>query len=128
MKLAIAIGAAALLAAADAVCAKAPLHDVVALNIGLTCQWQERCIAQQNRAMKRSLKFVRKEQPPAWRIQLCNHNASRRSNRVDWIGFYNCVRNSDLRPLPARAVRKPSRRTPAAGRAIGGTQMGERGR
>jgi hypothetical protein len=127
MRLAIAIGAVALLAPAHAVAAKAPLHDVVSLNIGLSCQWQQRCISQQERAMKKSLKFVRQEQPPAWRIQLCNRNASRRSNRVDWVGFYNCVRNGELRPLPARAIKKPMRRArPAASAA--GTQMGERGR
>ena len=126
MRLAIAIGAMVLLAPADAVAARAPLHDIVSLNIGLSCQWQQRCISQQERAMKKSLKFVTKEQPPAWRIQLCNRNASRRGNRVDWIGFYNCVRNGELRPVPVRAIRKPVRRLPPVTSGAG-TQMGERG-
>jgi hypothetical protein len=89
---------------------RAPLYDPVMLNIGLVCQWQTRCMGQQNDAMKRSLKFVRKKQPPTWRIQLCNRNASRKRDRVDWIGFENCIRNQALRPIPPMARRERSRR------------------
>ena len=79
------------------------LHDSVALNIGVNCQWQSRCMAQQRNAMKRSLGFVRKNLPPQWRVQLCNRNAGRGGNRVDWIGFDHCIRNSGLRePAPIR--------------------------
>jgi hypothetical protein len=83
------------------------LHDPVALNIGINCQWQSRCIAQQRSAMKRALGFVAKARPPQWRIQLCNRNASRGGNRVDWLGFDHCIRNSRLRE-PA-SVRKRRR-------------------
>jgi hypothetical protein len=83
-----------------------PLRDPVSLNIGFVCQWQQRCMAVQKSAMKRSLKYVRKQQPPAWRIQICNRNAARSRFRVDWVGFDNCVRNAALRPLPARAIKK----------------------
>jgi hypothetical protein len=85
-----------------------PLHDTTALNIGLNCQWQQRCITTQTRAMQRSLKFVRKYQPPVWRVQLCNRNAARQRYRVDWIGFDNCIRNAVLSPLPARAFKVPA--------------------
>jgi|SRR5436190_175541 len=88
----------------------APLQDGVALNIGLNCQWQLRCMEQQRRAMEHALKFVEKYQPPNWRVQLCNHNAERRRYRVDWVGFNNCIRNATLRPLPPRPLRKRSRR------------------
>jgi hypothetical protein len=87
-----------------------PLHDSVSLNIGLNCQWQQRCIADQKKAMKRALKYVKKYEPPAWRVHLCNKNASRHRFRVDWIGFNNCIRNADLRPLPPRPPKKRVRR------------------
>jgi len=86
----------------------APLYDPVALNIGLSCQWQHRCISTQTKAMKRALKFVKKEQPPSWRVEMCNRNASRKRSRVDWVGFNNCIRNASLRPAPA--ARRPSKR------------------
>jgi hypothetical protein len=40
--------------------------------------------------------------PPNWKVQLCNRNASRGRDRVDWIGFERCIRNPKLK--------KPSRR------------------
>ena len=89
----------------------APLHDPVSLNIGLNCQWQQRCMAEQKRAMKRALKYVKKTQPPAWRVQLCNRNASRKRHRVDWVGFDNCIRNAALRPPPSRTLKRRSRVT-----------------
>ena len=106
--------AAALLtvSAAAAAPAAAPLYEPVALNIGLSCQWQQHCIGKQERAMKRALKYVRKYEPPKWRIHLCNRNASRKRGRVDWIGFDHCIRNESLRPPPPpRPARKPTRRT-----------------
>jgi hypothetical protein len=74
------------------------IHDPVALNIGVNCQWQSRCMTKQRAAMNRALGFIAKKRPPQWRIQLCNRNASRGGNRVDWIGFDHCIRNSTLRP------------------------------
>ena len=83
-----------------------PLRDPVFLNIGFVCKWQERCIRDQQRSMRRSLHYVRKYRPPAWKIQLCNRNASRRG-RVDWIGYYNCIRNTRLvRPAPVARRRR----------------------
>jgi hypothetical protein len=77
-----------------------PLYDPVALGIGLNCSWQQHCIADQKRAMKRALKFVAKYRPPEWRVHLCNKNAGRSAARVDWAGFDHCIRNETLRPLP----------------------------
>ena len=73
------------------------LHDAVALNIGVNCQWQPRCMKQQPTAMNQALRFVAKARPPQWRVQLCNRNAGRGGNRVDWIGFNDCIRNMALR-------------------------------
>jgi hypothetical protein len=97
-------------AAAPARFERPPLYDPVMLNIGFVCQWQTRCMSTQNGAMKRSLKFVRKKQPPTWRIELCNRNASRKRDRVDWVGFENCIRNQALRPAPPLARRERNRR------------------
>ncbi len=83
--------------AASAAQWRAPLYDTAALNIGINCQWQQRCMANQQRAKKRALSYVKKKQPPVWRIHLCNRNASRGRNRVDWVGFDNCIRNAALR-------------------------------
>jgi hypothetical protein len=82
-----------------------PLRDPVFLNIGFVCQWREPCIGRQQKAMKHALGYVRKHHPPAWKVQLCNRNASRNRGRgrVDWIGFNNCVRNERLqRPVSRR--------------------------
>ena len=86
--------------------ARVPLYDSIGLNIGINCRWQQQCIRDQQRAMTRALSYVKKRQPPLWRVHLCNRNASRGRNRVDWIGFENCVRNAALRPPPARSVKK----------------------
>ena len=88
----------------------APLADPVALNIGLSCQWQEKCIKNQTKAMKRALKYLRNEDPPSWRLATCNRNASRKRNRVDWVGFNNCIRNAERRPPPPRPVKRPPKR------------------
>jgi hypothetical protein len=88
------------LASASAARAAAPLYDPVALNIGLSCQWQQRCISQQAKSQKRALRYVGKYKPPTWRIHLCNRNAARKRGRVDWTGFDRCIRNAELRPPP----------------------------
>ena len=76
------------------------LGDPVMLNIGLNCRWAQGCMWAQKSAMRKSLKYVDKYDPPEWRIHLCNRNASRSSARVDWVGFDRCVRNETLRPPP----------------------------
>lgn len=78
----------------------APIYDPVSLNIGLNCKWDERCIKQQQRAMRRATGFVQSKRPATWRIQQCNRNAARGRSRVDWIGFDNCIRNASLRYTP----------------------------
>ena len=91
---------------ADARPRPAPLYDPVGLNIGLICQWQWQCMQQQNQAMTRALKYVRNKNPPAWRIQACNRNASRKRQRVDWVGYDHCIRNDKIpasAPLPSKS-------------------------
>ena len=85
------------------------LYDAVALNIGVNCQWQTHCMKQQRSAMKHALGYVSAENPPQWKIHLCNRNASRGGVRVDWIGYNHCIRNPSLKPPPPRP-RKRSRR------------------
>lgn len=75
------------------------LYDPVSLNIGVNCQWQSRCMSQQHRAMRHALDYVGREKPPQWRVHLCNRNARRAGNRVDWIGFEHCVGNPRLKPV-----------------------------
>lgn len=82
--------------------AAAPLYDPVVLNIGVNCQWQPRCERDQRGAMKDAHRFIARDHPPLWRIQLCNKNARRATARVDWIGFNNCIRNYSLGPLAQR--------------------------
>jgi hypothetical protein len=72
------------------------LYDPSALNIGINCQWQTRCMARQRSAMNRALQYVAKKHPPQWRVHLCNRNANRGGYRVDWVGFEHCIRNSGL--------------------------------
>jgi hypothetical protein len=85
--------------------ARPPLGDPVALNIGINCRWQQSCMKTQGKAMERGLKYVKKTQPALWRVQMCNRNAGRQRLHVDWVGFDNCIRNTVLRPIPARAVK-----------------------
>ena len=85
---------------ADAATQLPPLKNPAVLNIGFVCRWDDRCINRQKEAMRDSLKYVAKYQPPTWKIELCNRNAGRNGTRVDWIGFRNCVANTDLRPPP----------------------------
>ena len=84
--------------------ARSLLHDPVALNIGVNCQWQSRCMAMQRAAMSRGLFYVSTIHPAQWRIQLCNRNAARGGYRVDWVGFEHCIRN--------RTLKRPSRSNP----------------
>lgn len=86
--------------------ASVPLYDSIGLNIGLNCRWRQGCIVEQQRAMKRALSFVKRQQPPDWRVHLCNRNASRGRNRVDWVGFDNCIRNAALRSPPRSLKRR----------------------
>ena len=81
------------------------LHDPVALNIGVNCQWQARCMMLQRAAMARSLTYVGRARPAHWRVQLCNRNAARGGYRVDWIGYDHCIRNPALK-RPSRALRR----------------------
>ena len=83
-----------------------PLYDPVFLNIGFVCRWEARCMDRQDDAMRRSLKFVRTKNPPAWRVQLCNRNAGRKGQRVDWVGFEHCIRNEVLQPQPSGIRRR----------------------
>jgi hypothetical protein len=92
---------------ASAGAARRPLlHDPVSLNIGVNCQWQQRCMAKQRAAMERALSYVDKYKPPRWRVQLCNRNAGRGGYRVDWIGFENCIRNTELRPSSGKRMKR----------------------
>ena len=98
-----------LLSAAIALCAPAavlaqsrwepvpPLKNPALLNIGFVCRWQSACIDKQNHAMRVSLTYVKKRKPPAWKVQLCNRNASRNGTRKDWVGFNRCIRNPAIR-------------------------------
>jgi hypothetical protein len=84
-----------------------PLKNPAVLNIGFVCRWDNRCIDRQKDAMQSALKYVAKNQPPSWKIQLCNRNAGRNGTRVDWVGFHNCVKNTELRqPSKARKHRR----------------------
>lgn len=103
--------------AAKAASTRGHLGDPVTLNIGLVCEWQQRCIAAQKSAMQKSLKYVAKYHPPQWRVHLCNRNAARSRLRVDWIGFDHCVRNEALRPPPPpppKALKASARKKKAA--------------
>jgi hypothetical protein len=73
------------------------LHDPVTLNIGVNCQWQPRCMADQRAAMARALSYVATHKPPRSKIHLCNRNASRGGYRMDWIGYDHCIRNRKLK-------------------------------
>ena len=78
--------------------AVAPIYDPVRLNIGVNCRWQQSCERRQLKAMKDALGYIAKYRPPLWRVHLCNKNAARATARIDWVGFNQCIRNSDLRP------------------------------
>ncbi len=115
-------------AAAASARSPAPLYDPVSLNIGLSCQWQQQCIEDQTKAMKRALKYVKNKRPPSWRIQTCNRNASRKRFRVDWVGFNNCIRNASVRPLPQRPAKKRVRGFTQSSPRTRSSSLSERGR
>lgn len=96
-----AASAAGILLANSSALARGIVHDPVALNIGVNCAWEARCMALQHAAMTRSLHYVSATRPPQWKVQLCNRNANRGGYRVDWAGFDHCIHNANLR-LPAR--------------------------
>ena len=99
------VGVAMLMFVSGAATAKVPpLRDPVFLNIGFVCQWRDSCIAKQRSANKKAMAYVNKYDPPAWKVQQCNRNASRYHGRgrVDWIGFNNCIRNKAIRPVAHR--------------------------
>lgn len=102
-----AILAGALLAGAGSPAeAAAPLNNPALLNIGLVCKWDSRCIKRQERAMGRALSYVKTRRPPQWKIQACNRNAARGRNRVDWVGYVNCITNPRLARAPVRSRRR----------------------
>ena len=105
MQLALALTMATLSLAGDPPAHRPPLMKPALLNIGYVCRWQQRCMKRQEQAMGRSVKYVKKYRPPAWKIRLCNRNASRTRSRVDWIGFNNCIRNPLLRPIARKRRR-----------------------
>ena len=82
-----------------------PLKNPALLNIGFVCRWQPRCIKIQEKAMQRTLKFMKKYPPAPWKVQLCNRNAARNGTRKDWVGFENCLKNPALRP-PAKSRKR----------------------
>ncbi len=98
----IALAALGLVAAASAARATAPIYDPVALNIGISCQWQASCEARHHKAMRDAARFIAAKNPPMWKIHMCNRNARRGTARVDWVGFNKCVRNARLTPPTAQ--------------------------
>jgi hypothetical protein len=83
--------------------AVAPLYNPITLNIGINCQWEQRCQRRQLKAMEAAHRFIAGEHPPAWKIHTCNRNARRGASRVDWTGFNDCIRNPRIwPPLPRR--------------------------
>lgn len=98
--------ASAILAVSSAAAPGRIVHDPVALNIGVNCQWQSSCMTLQRSAMKRSLAYVSAAHPPHWKIQLCNRNASRGGDRVDWVGFDHCINNAALKDDPRRKTHR----------------------
>jgi hypothetical protein len=99
------LGSAGTYAAEAQVRAKPPLRNAALLNIGFVCRWQSPCIRTQEKAMGRSLRHMRTYPPAAWKVQMCNRNAGRNGTRKDWVGFENCLRNTELRPARSRRKR-----------------------
>ena len=97
MRWILAIALFALGCAASASGRRPLLHDPVALNIGVNCQWEARCMMQQRAAMARALAYVAEHKPPKSQIQLCNRNANRGGVRIDWVGYDHCIRNRALK-------------------------------
>jgi hypothetical protein len=85
--------------------AQPPLRNPALLNIGFVCRWETRCIRTQEKAMFRTLRHMRKYPPAAWKVQMCNRNSARNGTRKDWVGFENCLRNTELRAAKSRKRR-----------------------
>ena len=98
----IALVALALLGWTGSAHAVAPIHDPVALNVGINCQWHQSCERRQFRAMNDARRYIAAAHPPLWRIHMCNRNAARAPSRIDWVGFDNCIRNPRLKRPPRR--------------------------
>lgn len=73
-----------------------PIRDPVLMRIGVICRWENECIGLQLRAMSAALNYVQRKSPPRARLRACNRNAARGRDRVDWIGFNNCIRNKRM--------------------------------
>jgi hypothetical protein len=99
------LAAVLLLGDAASSASRAPLQDGFALNIGINCRWEQQCIRAQHFGMRAAVQYVERSDPPRWRIHQCKRNAWRYGNRLDWIGFNNCVRNAALRPQPPATKR-----------------------
>jgi len=96
----------AILATSATAASRPIIHDPVSLNIGMNCHWQASCMKMQHAAMKQALRYVQTYRPPQWRIELCNLNAGRGRDRVDWVGFDHCIRNASLKaPRKRRSPR-----------------------
>jgi hypothetical protein len=87
------VTALVLLAAKGSALGLVPLQDPSALNIGLNCRWEARCMKLQQKAMDHALRYMAKAKPPTARIHRCNRNARRARARIDWVGFDHCIRN-----------------------------------
>lgn len=55
--------------------------------------------------MRQALAFLAQKSPRAEKVALCNRNAARSRQRVDWIGFNNCIRNPKVRPPRSAKIR-----------------------
>ena len=83
--------------------ATAPIYDPVVLNVGINCHWEQSCQRRQIKAMRSARSYMERSRPPLWRIHLCNRNAHRGTANVDWVGFNDCIRNTQLaRPRQRR--------------------------
>lgn len=94
--LGIAVGALLASHAAPISARTPPLRDPVFMRIGIMCRWDSGCVTRQRNAMIAALSFVERKSPPPARIHACNRNASRKHDRVDWVGFNNCIRNKKM--------------------------------
>lgn len=73
------------------------VHPVLR-NIASLCRGQPACVARQQYAMRQAMTFMVQKKPAVRKVELCNRNAARSRQRVDWIGFNNCIRNPRVGP------------------------------
>ena len=95
LRLAIAV---LMLGSSGALAAKPGVVHPVVRNISTLCKGDKACIQRQWKGMQSAFAYMRAKRPPIWKIEQCNRNASRQRNRVDWLGFNNCVRNPKVKP------------------------------